>query len=83
MADSNREIDRIDSGGEAWEDTDVGADIVVNRPRDTAVPVRLPLVVWQELYREARELGIGPGALVRTWVAGTLHNRAHVRGIRA
>lgn len=63
-----REIERIDQGGDAWEDTDAVVGIEVKQPLDIVVPVRLSTATWDGLYKEARQHGIGPSALVRMWV---------------
>ena len=62
-----REVKRIEEG-EAWEETDEVVEIEVKRPLDKVVPVRLPSDKWEELRREARELGVGPTTLARMWI---------------
>jgi len=54
--------------GEAWEETDEVVKVEVKRPLDKVVPVRLPSDTWEELRREARELGVGPTTLARMWI---------------
>jgi hypothetical protein len=54
--------------GEAWEEADEVVEIEVKRPLDKIVPVRLPSDKWEELRREARELGVGPATLARMWI---------------
>lgn len=63
MNDIEPEIQGIEEG-DAWEETDE----VVKRPLDKAVPVRLSSDKWEELRREARELGVGPTTLARMWI---------------
>jgi hypothetical protein len=63
-----REVDRIDAGGTAWETTDEKVDVDVKRPLDKVVPVRLSSEAWEGLRREAREMGVGPTTLARMWI---------------
>jgi hypothetical protein len=67
MKDIEREVQRLEEG-EAWEETDEVVEIEVKRPLDKVIPVRLPSEKWEELRREARELGIGPTTLARMWI---------------
>ena len=78
MNDIEREVQKIEEG-EAWEETDDVADVEVKRPLDKVVPVRLPSDEWEELRREARELGVGPTALARIWLLERLHQIAAAR----
>jgi len=67
MNDIEREVQKIEEG-EAWDDTDQVVEIEVKRPLDKVIPVRLPTEKWEELRREARELGVGPTTLARMWI---------------
>jgi hypothetical protein len=67
MNDIEREVQKIEEGG-AWEETDEVVEIEVKRPLDKVIPVRLPSEKWEELRREARELGVGPTTLARMWI---------------
>ena len=67
MKDIEREVQRLEEG-EAWEETDEVVEIEVKRPLDKVIPMRLPSDKWEELRREARELGIGPTTLARMWI---------------
>jgi len=67
MAELEKEIARIEQG-DAWNDTDEVVQIQVKKPLDKVIPVRLTSDKWEELRREARELGIGPTTLVRMWI---------------
>jgi len=67
MNDAEREIQQIEEG-EAWEETDEVVKVEVKRPLDKVVPVRLPSDTWEELRREARELGVGPTTLAQVWI---------------
>ena len=51
-----------------WEETDEVVKVDVKRPLDKVIPVRLPSDVWEELRREARDLGVGPTTLARMWI---------------
>jgi hypothetical protein len=69
-----REIERIDAGGNAWDDTDEVVEIEVKAPLDKVVPVRLTSDKWAALRREATELGIGPTTLARMWILEKLRS---------
>ena len=79
MNEIDGEIERLDAGGDAWQDTEPVEPIAVKRPLDVVVPVRLSSETWTALRREARELGIGPSTLVRMWVLEKLRERAPTR----
>ena len=74
MNDRGREIERIDNGGSAWREDDEVVEIEVKRPLDKVVPVRLPSETWEQLRREAAELGIGPTTLARMWILEKLRS---------
>jgi len=67
MSDVKQEIKRIEEG-DAWRETDEVVKVDVKRPLDKVIPVRLPSDVWEELRREARDLGVGPTTLARMWI---------------
>jgi hypothetical protein len=67
MNDLDREVQKLEEG-EAWEETDQVVEIEVKRPLDKVIPIRLPSEKWEELRREARELGVGPTTLARMWI---------------
>ena len=67
MNDIERQARRLEEG-EAWEDTDEVVEIDVKRPLDKVIPVRMPSEKWEELRREAREIGVGPTTLARMWI---------------
>jgi len=52
----------------AREETDEVVEVEVKRPLDKVIPVRRPSDKWEELRREARELGVGPTTLARMWI---------------
>jgi len=67
MSDIEQEVRKIEEG-EAWAETDEVVKVEVKRPLDKVIPVRLPSDTWEELRREAHELGIGPTTLARMWI---------------
>jgi hypothetical protein len=67
MSDIERQVQKLEEG-EAWEDTDEVVEVEVKRPLDKVIPVRLSSDKWEELRREARELGVGPTTLARMWI---------------
>lgn len=67
MSDIEQRIQQIEEG-EAWDETDKVVEVEVKRPLDKVIPVRLPSDTWEELRREARELGVGPTTLARMWI---------------
>lgn len=71
MSGIDEEVQRLEEG-EAWEETDEVVEVEVKRPLDKVVPVRLPSGKWEELRREARELGVGPTTLARMWILDRL-----------
>jgi len=75
MDEIDREAEKVEEG-EAWEETDEVVEIEVKRPLDKVVPVRLPSEKWEELRREAREVGVGPTTLARMWLLERLRRSA-------
>jgi hypothetical protein len=74
MADIDKEIQRIEQG-DAWGETDEVVEVEVRKPLDKVIPVRLSAEKWEELRKEARELGIGPTTLARMWILERLRQR--------
>ncbi len=74
MSDIDNEIQRIEQGG-AWEERDEVVQVEVRKPLDKVIPVRLSAEKWEELRKEARELGIGPTTLARMWILERLRQR--------
>ncbi|MGH7862847.1 MAG: hypothetical protein ACREOS_11495 [Candidatus Dormibacteraceae bacterium] len=70
------EIKRIERGGEAWGEADQIVEVIVKRPLDTVVPVRLTAATYAELRRAARERGVGPSTLIRMWLLERLRTDA-------
>lgn len=74
MADIDREIERIEQG-DAWEEADEVVEVEVKKPLDKVIPVRLSSEKWEQLRKEARELGIGPTTLARMWILERLRQK--------
>ncbi|MDP2662444.1 MAG: hypothetical protein Q8R28_17125 [Dehalococcoidia bacterium] len=75
MGELESEIEHIDRG-EAWNETDEIVLVQVKRPLDKVIPVRLSAEKWDELRREAQELGVGPTTLARMWILERLRQKA-------
>ena len=75
MSDMEKKIQEIEEG-DAWEATDEVVQVEVKRPLEKVIPVRLTSDVWEELRREARDLGIGPTTLARMWILEKLRQIA-------
>lgn len=69
-----KEIDRIDAGGDAWVGSEEVVDIEFKQPLNVVIPVRLTQEKWHEVHREAKELGIGPSTLLRMWTLEKLRS---------
>ena len=74
MADLDKEIQRIDQA-DAWDEGDEVVQVEIKKPLDKVIPVRLSAEKWEELRKEARELGIGPTTLARMWILERLRQR--------
>ena len=74
MADLDKEIKRIEQG-DAWDESDEVVRVEVKKPLDKVIPIRLSSEFWEELRKEARELGIGPTTLARMWLLERLRQR--------
>ncbi len=61
-------VARFDAGESAWDEDDEVIELEIKKPLDKVIPVRLATAHWDALYREARELGIGPTTLARMWI---------------
>ena len=73
MDEMKRHVRNLEEG-DSWRDDDEVVELDVKRPLDMVVPVRLSSETWEELRREARELGIGPTTLSRMWILEKLRN---------
>jgi hypothetical protein len=80
MNEVDREVSRIEKG-DAWDEADEVVEIEVKRPLDKVVPVRLSSDKWEELRREAREVGVGPTTLARMWLLERLRERSTGRKV--
>jgi hypothetical protein len=78
MSEVEHEIARIEEG-DAWDEDDAVVEVEVKKPLDKVIPVRLPSEQWEELRREAREIGVGPTTLARMWLLETLRKKASAR----
>ena len=74
MADLDKEIERIEQG-DAWDESDEVVQVEVKKPLDKVIPVRLSAEKWEELRKEAGELGIGPTTLARMWILERLRQK--------
>ena len=77
--EEEKEIERIDQGGDAWREGDEVVQMEFKKPLDKVIPVRLSSDKWEELRKEARELGIGPTTLARMWILERLRQQAKAR----
>ena len=75
MPDLDKEVERIEQGN-AWDEQDEVVEVEVRKPLDKVIPVRLSAEKWEELKKEAQELGIGPTTLARMWILERLRQRA-------
>jgi hypothetical protein len=75
MADTDKEVEKIEQGDNAWDETDEVVRVEVKKPLDKVIPVRLPADKWEQIREEARELGIGPTTLSRMWILERLRQR--------
>lgn len=77
MTDLDKEIQRIEQG-DAWDESDEVVQVEVKKPLNKVIPVRLSGEKWEQLRKEARELGIGPTTLARMWILERLRQKAEV-----
>jgi len=74
MADLDKAVEDIDRG-DAWNESDEVVRVEVKKPLDKVIPVRLPADKWEQIRKEARELGVGPTTLARMWILERLRSR--------
>ncbi len=74
MADIDKAIKEIEQGN-AWDENDEVVQVEVKKPLDKVIPVRLSADKWEEIRREARELGVGPTTLARMWILERLRQQ--------
>lgn len=77
MADLDKVVKGIEQGN-AWDESDEVVQIEVKKPLDKVIPIRLSADKWEELRKEARELGIGPTTLARMWILEHLRQQVKV-----
>jgi hypothetical protein len=68
MSEFDKEVERIDAGGNAWDDTEEVVDIEVKQPLGKSVSVKLTDAEFRLLLKEARSLGVGHNTLAQKWV---------------
>jgi len=73
MAELDKKILNIEQR-DAWDKGDEVVPVEVKRPLDKVIPVRLPTDKWEQIRKEARELGIGPTTLARMWILERLRH---------
>ena len=74
MADIDKAIKEIEQGN-AWDESDEVVQVEIKKPLDKVIPVRLSSDKWEEIRREAKELGVGPTTLARMWILERLRQR--------
>ncbi len=79
MAGLDKEIHHIEQG-DAWDEGDEVVQVEIKKPLDKVIPVRLSSETWEELRKEARELGIGPSTLARMWILERLRQSTKAAG---
>jgi len=70
-----REVERIDAGGDTWEDTAPLSELErprLKRPLERVIPIRVSTEQWEAFRAEAERLGLGPSTLVRMWALDKL-----------
>ena len=74
MADIDKSIKEIEQSS-AWDENDEVVHVEVKKPLDKVIPVRLSADKWEEIRKEAIELGVGPTTLARMWILERLRQR--------
>jgi hypothetical protein len=77
MDNLDNTIEKLEQNN-AWLDTDEVVQTETKKPLDKVIPVRLSSEKWEELRREAKELGIGPTTLARMWILERLRQKVKV-----
>ncbi len=75
MTNLDKEIERIETE-DAWDESDEVVDLDVKKPIDKIISIRLSPEKWDELRKEASELGVGPTTLARMWILERLRERS-------
>ena len=78
MAAIDKRIEAIEAG-DAWDESDEVVELDVNENVGRIVTLKLSSENWKELSREAKEMGVRPGALAATWVLERLHRGAKAK----
>ena len=79
MSEFDKEVERIDAGGNAWDDTEEVVDVEVKQPLDKMVSVRLSDSEFRLLLKEARSRGVGHNALAQKWVLERLQSKSKAK----
>ncbi|MDP2919810.1 MAG: hypothetical protein Q8O43_06310 [Dehalococcoidia bacterium] len=77
MGNVDKAVEKIEHS-DAWDETDEVVQLEIKKPLDKVIPVRLSSEKWEELRREAKELGIGPTTLARMWILEKLRKKVKV-----
>jgi len=77
MADLDKAVEDIEQG-DAWNESDDVVRVRVKKPLDKVIPVRLPADKWEQIRKEAIELGVGPSTLARMWILERLRSLVNV-----
>lgn len=75
MSDIDKAVEQIEQG-DAWQEGDEVVQVAVKKPLDKVIPVRLSAEKWEQLRKEARDLGIGPTTLARMWILERLRQKS-------
>jgi hypothetical protein len=79
-SEEDRLIERVDAGESTIPLSEPMEEAIhFKQPLDRTIAVRLSDRQWQELYAEAKELGVGPSTLVRMWALEKLRERRRER----
>jgi hypothetical protein len=77
-----REIARLEAGGNAWDDSDEVVHVEFRGHLYVAVQVRLPADAYKALKEEARNAGVGPRELAGRWLIERLRVTGENRDLR-
>lgn len=76
-AGARKEIARIEAGEDSWQVSEPMTEpVMIKRPLDKVLQVRLTEEQWQALRARAHSLGLGPATLMRMWVIEKLKRTA-------
>ncbi len=74
----DKRIEAIEEG-DAWHESDEVVELDVDENVGRIVTLKLSSENWKKLSKEAKALGVRPGALAATWVLERLHRGAKAR----